>query len=639
MNNPKFPAPFRPRPRRASSLTTLALCALALCAAPPAAAQPAAETPARDKGTINVRVLGEDNQPVAGAFVTAFQQGSTARVSYDNSGAASGRYVLTNLDPGVYRVSALAPGYVEETDPAADPAEPRHLYRPGDSVTIRLTKGGVITGKVTDADGGPVVGARIVAVRVRDGAGRVLRQTGPVFSSIRERRTDDRGVYRLYGVPSGAYIVMAGGRTGVSFGARPSAYDSHAPTYYPSATRDGAAEVQVQAGQEVTDIDIRHRGEQGYAVSGTVVSAGDLGPGGASVILKHTSSGAAAAFAFVYGNPADGTRSFNFEGVADGDYEISASGNALEKETGAASAPLRVTVRGADVTGLRLALAPLGSIAGRVSFEPLAAADAKRAECQNLRAPVPQESLVFTRREDAATPSSPFTGPREIVPDPRGDFVARNLEPGRYRFALRLIDDSLFLRAVTMRAGETAPAAATPGAAAANANPASSPQTPAVAAAAARAASDLARNGFGIKAGERLAGVRSSSARARARSAGGSSPRPRARGCPTPCASTSSRPSASAPKTCPATTRRGRAPTARSHSATSRPAATCSSRGASRKARRARPNRPAPPRGTPPPAPNCAARPRPRGTPSSCNPASAPKTSRSGSAESRNAER
>ena len=265
----------------------------------------------------------------------------------------------------------------------------------------------------------------------------------------------------------------------------------------------------MQAGQEVTDIDIRHRGEQGYALSGTVVSAGDLGAGGASVILKHP-SGATVAFAFVYGSPADGTRSFSFEGVADGDYEVSAASNFSEKESGAASAPLRVTVRGADVTGLRLALAPLGSIAGRVSFEPLSAADAKRAECQNLRAPVAQESLVFTRREDGVTSSSPFTWPRESVPDQRGDFAARNLEPGRYRFALRLIDDSLFLRAITLRAADATPAAATPGAAAAGtnpgANPAGSTQTPA-AAATARAASDLARNGFGIRAGERIAGV------------------------------------------------------------------------------------------------------------------------------------
>ena len=508
MNKRKFPAPLTPRARRASLATMLALCALALSAAPrstaqqpqSAAAETTDSTPARDKGTINVRILGEDNQPVAGAFVSAFQQGASTRVSYDNSGAASGRYVLTNLDPGVYRVSAFAPGYVEETDPTADPSEPRNLYRPGDSVTLRMTKGGIVTGKVTDAEGEPVIGARVAVVRVRDGAGRLLRQTGPVFSSVRERRTDDRGVYRLYGLPAGTYVVLAGGRSGAaSFAARPSAYDSDAPTYYPSATRDGAAEVQVQAGQEVTDIDIRHRGEQGRVVSGTVAGAfgaSDFGSGGASVILKHL-SGATAAFAFVFGNAADGTRSFTFDGVADGDYEVSATSNSSEKETGSSSAPLRVTVRGADVTGLRLALAPLGSIAGRVSFEPLPAADAKRAECQNLRAPVPQESLIFTRREDGATPSSPFMGQRESVPDTRGEFTVRNLEAGRYRFTLRLLDDSLFVRAITLPAGSGA--TTTPGAATA-----ASTQPPA---AAARVASDLSRNGFGIKAGDRIAGV------------------------------------------------------------------------------------------------------------------------------------
>ena len=126
-----------------------------------------------------------------------------------------------------------------------------------------------------------------------------------------------------------------------------------------------------------------------------------------------------------------------------------------------------------------------------------------------MRAPVQQESLVFTRREDGAAPSSPFAGPRETVPDARGDFTVRNLEAGRYRFGLRLLDDSLFVRAITLRAGEIT-TATPPGAASAVASPgATSPASTVttMTAAAARAASDLARNGFAVKAGDRLAGV------------------------------------------------------------------------------------------------------------------------------------
>ena len=73
--------------------------------------------------------------------------------------------------------------------------------------------------------------------------------------------TDDRGYYRLYGLPPGSYVVAAGG-PGQYFGSvNPFAND--APTYAPASTRDTAAEVMVRSDQEVT-ADIRYRGEPGH---------------------------------------------------------------------------------------------------------------------------------------------------------------------------------------------------------------------------------------------------------------------------------------------------------------------------------------------------------------------------------------
>src|SRR5439155_26280626 len=61
-------------------------------------------------------------------------------------------------------------------------------------------------------------------------------------------------------------------------------------------------------------------------------------------------------------------RTFTFHGVPDGEYEIVAElkeGNS----DGAASAPRRVAVKGRDLAGVDLLLVPLGSIAGKVTFE------------------------------------------------------------------------------------------------------------------------------------------------------------------------------------------------------------------------------------------------------------------------------
>jgi hypothetical protein len=437
-----------------------------------------------------VRVVDDASQAVRNATVLALNQGQSSRIAYDNSAARTGKYVVSNLDPGVYRIAAFAPGFIQEFDFNA-PASSQPLYRSGDSVTLRLTRGGVVTGRVADADGSPVVGARVTAVRVRDLLGRPAQDNAFEAFRPRERRTDDRGVYRLYGLTPGSYVVLTGGKPQFNFSARPTAYDTDAPTYYPSTTRDGAVELQVQTGQELTDIDIRYRGDKGHSVGGAVVgalAANQSGPVAAIITLVHTASGSLEGTTFIQGdaNP----RTFSFDSVADGEYDLIAS-SFVQNDTGVSSPPVHVSVRGADVAGLRLALVPLGSLAGRVGFEPLKPPDAAKPECQKQRAFVPQETLIFARRDAGTEPAQPRnffqSSGAEAPPDAKGDFTLRNLRDGRYRLGARLLDESLYLRAVSL------PAAAPPASAAARA---ALPAT----------ATDPAR-GFSLKPGERLAGA------------------------------------------------------------------------------------------------------------------------------------
>lgn len=449
-------------------------------------------TKARARGSITVRVVDDANQPVRNATVLALNQGQSSRIAYDSSAARTGRYVVSNLDPGVYRIAASAPGFIQEYDFTA-PASSQPLYRPGDSVTLRLTRGGVVTGRVVDTEGSAVVGARVTAVRVRDLSGRPAQDNAFEFFRPRERRTDDRGVYRLYGLTPGSYIVLVGGKPQFNFSARPTAYDTDAPTYYPSTTRDGAVELQVQTGQELTDIDIRYRGDKGHSVGGAVAGASAVNPSNpfvATIALSHTATGSLEGTAFIQGDAA--ARTFSFDGIPDGEYDLVASSFA-QNDSGMSSPPVHVSVRGADVTGLRLTLVPLGSLAGRVGFEPLKAADAAKPECQKQRAFVPQETLVFARRDGGVDPAQPRnyfqSNGNEAPPDAKGDFTLRNVRDGRYRLDARLLDENLFLRAATLP-----PVAAT--AATAPARPATPVAT----------ATDAAR-GFQLKPGERIAGA------------------------------------------------------------------------------------------------------------------------------------
>jgi Carboxypeptidase regulatory-like domain len=179
-------------------LLTLFLASLCACVAQ---AQTTSSSP--NKGVITGRVIGEDGQPLAGVSirVTSARSGSTsARPLLTDE---EGNFRLTELAPASYSLTAALPAYVTiSVTGAAGESGPFH---DGDWVTIRMAKGGVITGRVISPTGEPIPGVSVKAVRLRDADGKPL---GNVNYS---RRTDDRGVYRIFGLAAGVYVVHTDG--------------------------------------------------------------------------------------------------------------------------------------------------------------------------------------------------------------------------------------------------------------------------------------------------------------------------------------------------------------------------------------------------------------------------------------------
>ena len=209
-------------------------------------------------GTISGRVFDSSGQPLTNAiaYVTTLGGRVPPRAAVVDS---EGNFKFEGLDAGAYSVWASAPGFVTDS-PSLSRDSPRKYYRPGDSVDVALTKGGVITGTVTTAIGQPVVAVVIHALRTKDAEGKAVEG----ISQPRDRLTDDRGVYRIYGLPPGTYVISAGG-PGVFFSGVIGPYDNDVPTYAPSSTRDTAAEVMVRSGDEATGVNIQYRGEAGHA--------------------------------------------------------------------------------------------------------------------------------------------------------------------------------------------------------------------------------------------------------------------------------------------------------------------------------------------------------------------------------------
>src|SRR5262249_27007261 len=112
-------------------------------------------------GVIAGQVLRGNGRPFAD--VTIFvrsQSGNNNRATSTNS---NGNFRVTKLPPGDYSVIAYAPGFFAAPDATAKSSGLKY-YHLGDSLTITLIKGGVITGKVIDSSGKPVIGARVRAV-------------------------------------------------------------------------------------------------------------------------------------------------------------------------------------------------------------------------------------------------------------------------------------------------------------------------------------------------------------------------------------------------------------------------------------------------------------------------------------------
>ena len=448
-------------------LWLLVSIAAILVVSPNVFAQEESKNASARTGAISGRVVNENGQPVSHAaiFVGSPTDSTQGRASSTDD---NGNFQVSSLDALVYTVSASAPTYVTAPrDPEALPS----YYRIGDSVTISLIKGGVITGTVTSSTGEPLVQAGVRAILIRDANGK----PPSIGRFVVERSTDDRGVYRIYGLSTGTYIVAAGGR-GNSYSNN--GYDTDAPTYAPSSARDTAMEVNVRAGEETT-VDIHYRGEPGHAVSGAVI--GPIAPNSsANITLAQIVNGVPLTSAFSV--QAFNRKGFAFYGVADGEYDLIAQSVIGPREI-IASESRRITVKGADVSGIELVVRELASIRGRLVLETTTAAD-----CKNKRQPVLSETVLVARRSEKNTPKDQLAFPNSFaqsVPDKSGDFALRNLAPGQFRLNTRFFAKYWYLRSM-VRENPGVPI----------------PRTGLV-----NRQADVARNGINLKFGERISGV------------------------------------------------------------------------------------------------------------------------------------
>jgi protocatechuate 3,4-dioxygenase beta subunit len=309
-----MPSPESPAKRMSMSNTLTHTCArraLAallltfLFSAASARAQQTTPTPAKEPATVSGRVTnnGRPAREVPVVLMPAewvVQREPVAKGSTDEEG----RYKLTNVPPGRYHLTAVSPGYVFAEEGANDWQQGKDVnVAAGDelkNLDFTLVRGGVVTGRITDSDGRPVI-EELVTLISADARGRKEGQ-----GRIQRVLTDDRGVYRAWSLAPGRYLVYSGRGSDDNFyrgGGDDGAF--YPQTFYPSVTDESQARVvEVSAGGETDEVDItlakltktfmargRVVDEDGRAVSGVSVALSSMDEGGKRFRGNVSSSG------------------------------------------------------------------------------------------------------------------------------------------------------------------------------------------------------------------------------------------------------------------------------------------------------------------------------------------------------------
>jgi Carboxypeptidase regulatory-like domain len=362
-------------------------------AANPQQARDRAQTP---QGTATIAgrvVLADTGRPVKRARVSASGGGRGMRTTLTDD---QGRYRITDLAAGNYTISASKAGYVDGVYGQRRPLQPGTPLaladaQASDNIDIRIMRGGVITGHVGDEDGEPLTRALVTVQRYQ-----YVRGERQLMSAGGDQ-TDDRGQYRVFGLPPGEYYVSAsvsglgellgrglqqlaaglgggpGGRGGDPFagiGAPPDPANQtqtgYAPTYYPGVVSTGeAGKVSLPPGQEVSGIDFQIQLVPLARVTGFVSGAQDV----ANIMLVPQDAsgglGRLGGQTLVGRAMADGT--FTIANVPPGRYTAVARSGGRSGDP--RTAMQTVVVNGQNMDGVTLILQPGVTVSGNITVE------------------------------------------------------------------------------------------------------------------------------------------------------------------------------------------------------------------------------------------------------------------------------
>ena len=407
-------------PYRILALLSLFVLCSALCLAQ----TPAREATASVTGHVTIRVKAAPGITIVATLRNSFFDNKTvAKTTTDEDG----NYKLTGLTAGQFTILPLARAYVVASGSSYKEASQSVNVAEGEAITkidFVLVRGGVVTGRITGAEGHPLIGER-VNIALKDSSPDPNSQF--MFGSTRYQ-TDDRGIYRIYGLGPGSYRVSVGQASAAGGAASVMGMggSQYVKTFYPSVQDESRATIiEIKEGTEIANIDITvNKPEKGFSVSGRVIDA-DLGAPAASVYIGHSvvdESNQQVGGMNFSGTQTDANGKFHLEGLRPGRYAVYTM--AASNENSTYSEQVTFEIADSDVSGIEIKLRRGATINGVAVIEnnsdPAAAA---LLQSVSLYAYVEQKS------------SSPSYAQSRIAAD--GSFRMAGLAPGKARLGIQ----------------------------------------------------------------------------------------------------------------------------------------------------------------------------------------------------------
>jgi len=382
---------------------------------------PANNNSASIAGRVTIAGKGVPDVTVVATSATAFDGRAIGQAKTD----LEGNYKIEGLPAGTFRLSPVTQAYALASAQGAPQMRGQTINvgdgEAVDGVDFKLVRGGVITGRITDVDGNPVIGEQIGV------HGSNERNETWFFESARNR-TDDRGIYRIFGLAAGEYRVSVGQDNQSTINSTMARSGSlYIKTYYPGTTSQTEAKVlELKEGAELSNVDfIVGRLSDGFAISGRVVdSTGQPVPmvtvGYARIETGRQGSGG---MNYIAQTDADGR--FRAEGIQPGKYAVFTLGGPTQSRT-LYSELSKFEVVDADVTGIVITLRQGATISGVALIE--------NNSDPGLIAGL-QTIQLFAHSENPQRSFAPSAAVTQIKPD--GTFSLSGLIPGKVRIGMQ----------------------------------------------------------------------------------------------------------------------------------------------------------------------------------------------------------